>query len=103
MIIHSYNVIVEFGGDIVVGASVRDGEGFLTFRQLDKKMEIGKELESSVEDLEKLDVVFKLSDIRSIDVIIRQLNSLKEKLKIDDILNNRLNVIKEILTDGEED
>lgn len=76
---------IEFGGDVLVGSRVRVDKavGILTLSDLDEKVEIGKELPEyknvKLEDLPNL-ITLIFNKVESIDVVIKNLNNLKERM-----------------------
>lgn len=77
--------LVEFGGDILVGSATNPNgrDGILTLSDLEEKVEIGKELPEyknvSHRDMPNL-IVLKFNRLESIDVVIKNLSDLKERI-----------------------
>lgn len=78
MILQASKTYVEFnGGDIGVGYGVKDGVGTLAFQDIEIQ-EIGTKVENS--DY-LFPVIFKFHKAESIDVIIKALENIKQKMK----------------------
>ena len=78
---------IEFGGDIGIQASYsKDGDvGIITLSQLDKKYEIGSVTPNQPETfddvLDEAIVIMEFNKKSSIDIVIKNLELLKTKLK----------------------
>ena len=66
-------------GNVSIGTGELGGEKAISFRAIEVQLEIGSEYSGSKEDIPEFFITFKTT--KSIDVLITQLNKLKEKVK----------------------
>lgn len=74
---------LDFGeGDIIIAPLYwqDDSVGGIAFEQADKRRSIGETVDSDNFNLKSQDVIMTFSNVKSIDIIVKQLNIIKEAM-----------------------